>query len=350
MNTQQKKYLAIATVVGLHAVVITLMLAQHGCKSGSSKTTAPSALAPVSAAAPLPGPVADDDQGFSSPTTPPPELVRPAPLAIAPEPAPTQVAQFTEQLSPVMTPGPAAATPPISVVYEVGPNESLYSIARKNGVTVNEILSANPKITNSTILQPKMHLVIPTHAAAATTAVAAAGDERTYKVANGDSLIKIAQNNHTTVKALQDLNSLGSSTTIRAGQTLKIPAPAAPAGTSGTAGSAAAPADTAGGDYYTVVSGDTLGKIANKFHVSLKDMYASTGLNDTTAKGIKPGTKLKLPANASGASAPAPAASSDSSSTPATILSPASSGPVRVSGVPASGGTSAPVPVAPINP
>ena len=38
MNTQHKKFLAIAAVVALHAGVITLMLAQHGCKSGAQKS------------------------------------------------------------------------------------------------------------------------------------------------------------------------------------------------------------------------------------------------------------------------------------------------------------------------
>ena len=340
MNTQQIKFLAIAAVVGLHAVVITFMLAQHGCKSDAPKTTAPSAMAPAPAPAAAPGPVAGDDKGFYAPTTPPPEPVRPA----APAPAPQPVAQYSESLnpptvlgvSPAPTPAPAAPT----VLYEVGPGENLSSIAHKNGVSLKELVDANaPKVTNSTVLQPKMQLKIPAHVASGAAPVAASGDEKLYKVVAGDSLAKIASANHTSVKALQEANGL-TSTNIRQGQMLKLPSSASAAG---VGSSSPAPA-AAGADegYYTVVPGDTLGKIANKVGVSLKELYASSGLNDTTAKSIKAGQKIKLPANAHAADSAA--LPSPSAGSPTTILTavPATTTAPTVTAVPASSGTSSP--------
>ncbi len=319
MNTQQRKFLAIATVVGLHAVVIIFMLAFHGCKSDAAKT-APTALAP--APAPAGSPVADNEKGFYSPTTPPPEPVRPVAPVIVPEPTPQPVAQYTETLRPPASLGstPPPDSAPMSVMYEVAAGDSLSTIARKNGITIKELVDANaPKITVSTILQPKMQLKIPARPAAATAPMTAAGDEHLYKVAAGDSLAKLANANHTTIKALQEANAMGTSTAIRQGQMLKLPAATAATGASTptTAGT------DAGEGTYTVVPGDTLGKIAGKVGVTLKELYGSSGLNDTTAKNIKPGQKIKLPASAHAPAGTAPAGSTDSS--PTTILNPTTS-------------------------
>jgi LysM repeat protein len=46
---------------------------------------------------------------------------------------------------------------------------------------------------------------------------------RTYRVKRGDTLYVIARRNGTTVSAIQRLNHLGSSTTLHAGQVLKLP-------------------------------------------------------------------------------------------------------------------------------
>jgi LysM repeat protein len=55
-----------------------------------------------------------------------------------------------------------------------------------------------------------------------------AGGEQTYKVKSGDTLIGIAKQFHTTVKAIESANNL-TSTSIKVGQVLKIPVKAAPA-------------------------------------------------------------------------------------------------------------------------
>jgi LysM repeat protein len=52
-----------------------------------------------------------------------------------------------------------------------------------------------------------------------------AGGEQTYKVKSGDSLTSIGRRFHVSVKALQAANNLNT-TSIKVGQTLKIPASA----------------------------------------------------------------------------------------------------------------------------
>ncbi len=313
MNTQHRKLLAIAAVILFHGVVITVMLAQHGCKSdGASAPGAADAPAPVpepvvaAAATPAPMPAATSD-GFVAPTRPPPETpVTPIPVAqfseplYTPGPGPATVSTPAPAAPAAATPSAPAAGP--TVTWIVSNKDSLYTIARKNGITVDELIAANaPKITRATILQPGMSLIIPSSktpsaaATAATAAPAAADSGNTYKVAAGDSLGKIAAKNHTTVKALKEINGL-TSDSIRAGQMLKLPA-------AGAAPAAATPSlPAADENSYTVKSGDSLDKIARAVHVSSGELMALNGLTAETARLLRPGRVLKLP---SGVHAPA---------------------------------------------
>jgi LysM repeat protein len=53
---------------------------------------------------------------------------------------------------------------------------------------------------------------------------APSGDATTYTVKSGDTLSKIAKQNHTTFKKIMALNDL-KTTSIKVGQKLKLPAP-----------------------------------------------------------------------------------------------------------------------------
>jgi LysM repeat protein len=352
MNTQHKKLLALAAVVALHVGVITLMLAQHGCKSGAQNSNPPATVTPTPTAAPAPAPVAAGDTGFYPPTQPAPEPV------VAPLPAPLPVAQFAEPLANITsTPAPTPAPAP-TVTWKVASGDTLTSIARRNGITVDELVAANaPKVTRNSPLSVGQVLTVPTHAAApapATPVAAADTDARTYKVAAGDSLSKIASRNGTTVKALKDLNGL-TSDGIREGEVLKLPASAggAAAGT-GTASSPASASTDAGGGTYVVQSGDTLGKIAAKVGVKTSALMTTNGFTEATARNLRPGQTLKLPADAHApdAATTTPTQVTPATVTPTTIMAPATSAPVPVTAFPAtSGATSPPVtPVTPVNP
>lgn len=144
------------------------------------------------------------------------------------------------------------------VTHKVKKGETLKSIAKKYGVTVQSIRKAS-KITSSKVKTGAV-LKVPTYskryvgaqdaqtadadstavkqttAAPAKTAAAkpakantskpsapaATSKPKSYKVKKGDTLDRIAKKHGTTVKALQDANGIKGSN-IRAGQTLKIP-------------------------------------------------------------------------------------------------------------------------------
>ena len=97
-----------------------------------------------------------------------------------------------------------------SNTYIVKSGDSLYSIAKKYGITVDALKSANGKTSN--LLSIGEILVIPT-----TTATT-----RTYTVKAGDSLWKIATTYGVSVNALKQANGL-SSDLLSIGQVLVIP-------------------------------------------------------------------------------------------------------------------------------
>lgn len=126
---------------------------------------------------------------------------------------------------------------PISHVVQKG--ETLYGIAKKYGVTVDGIVALNGIKDPSKVL-PGTTLTIPSASGSAapagtsTSAPAAtvpAAPQRTlvpYVVQKGDTLYGISRKFGITVEELVALNALGS-TTIKPGQTLKVPGTAAAA-------------------------------------------------------------------------------------------------------------------------
>ncbi|HSY17636.1 MAG TPA: LysM peptidoglycan-binding domain-containing protein [Candidatus Acidoferrales bacterium] len=138
-----------------------------------------------------------------------------------------------------------------------------------------------------------------------------------YVVVKSDTLTTIAKAHHVTLKDLQTANPGVDSKHLKIGQKLVIPASTAMTTAAPTTGTSTA---DAGGDTYTVKSGDTLTTIAKKHGTTIKALQAANSL--TTTK-IKVGQKLKLPAAATVApapvetTAPAPAPMTLPASTPA---------------------------------
>ncbi len=95
--------------------------------------------------------------------------------------------------------------------YTVKSGDSLWNIAKKHNITVQELKDANNLTSN--LLSIGQTLIIPS-----TTT----GSTKTYTVKKGDSLWKIANSFNTTVDDLVKLNNL-TNTTLSIGQTLLIP-------------------------------------------------------------------------------------------------------------------------------
>lgn len=101
---------------------------------------------------------------------------------------------------------------------------------------------------------------------------------RTHVVRSGDTLARIARRYRVSVRALQRANRLRG-TNVRLGARLRIPAG------DGTWRQASARS-------YTVRAGDTLARIARRYHIAIGDLRAANGLR---SERIRPGQRLYVP-------------------------------------------------------
>ncbi len=113
-----------------------------------------------------------------------------------------------------------------------------------------------------------------------------------YTVAKGDTLGGIAQKHGLRTSELLRVNSMGDANKIRVGQTINIPEPTPGA----RPVSSAAVTAPAGGSVHTVASGETIGGIAHKYGLKTGDVLRANGLDEASAKKIKVGQKIKIPA------------------------------------------------------
>jgi len=135
---------------------------------------------------------------------------------------------------PMVAPASVTAPEPTTTEYVVVKGDTLGKIAKKNSVTLKALEAANPGII-PTKLKVGQKLSIPASsgnetapsAIGASTSSDMSGGEGIYTVKSGDTLSKIAKAHGVTVKALESENNL-STTKIKVGQKLKIPAKAEP--------------------------------------------------------------------------------------------------------------------------
>ncbi len=148
--------------------------------------------------------------------------------------------------------------------YKVQSGDTLWGIARKYGVTVDELKSANNLKDNS--LSVGQYLLIPNNENDTQ-------EGEIYVVKSGDTLYGIANKFNLTVDELKKLNNL-TSNTLSIGQKLIVSMPAGKATT------------------YTVTKGDTLYGIASKYGVTVDSLKS---LNNLSSNTLSIGQVLKIP-------------------------------------------------------
>lgn len=229
-------------VVAVHLLAFIFIFASPGCQSGPRTVPTPDATVPAGsnpssvsydagAASPqavdLGTPVVTYTPPSSSGHVVPTRPGSPAAVAVTP-------AKATEDVAPVTT-------------YTVGKGDSLWSIAKKNHLTVAELAKAN-NLGTGAALKPGKKLIIPSKpgapaaapkdlataalagntAATATEKAAAAparpnGEAVKHTVQPGESLGVIARKYQVTVGELAAANNITDPSKVRAGQQLVIP-------------------------------------------------------------------------------------------------------------------------------
>ena len=166
-------------------------------------------------------------------------------------------------------------------IYTVQSGDSLYSIARKFNINVNDLKELNNLTTNNLSLGQK--LLIPT-TNTQTPITPEVPQSNTYTVKSGDSLYAIARNFNTTVDDIKKLNNL-TSNNLSLGQKLLIPT-----NNTETPTTPQVPQSNT----YTVKSGDSLYAIARNFNTTID---AIKTLNNLTSNNLSLGQKLLIPTN-----------------------------------------------------
>ncbi len=138
--------------------------------------------------------------------------------------------------------------------YIVKSGDSLWSIAKKFGITVDELKKANNLKSN--LLSINQVLTIPKGSSTE-------DNNDYYIVKKGDSLWKIANQFNTTVDKLKEINKL-STNDLSVGQKLLIKEKTT---------------STTKNNVYKVKAGDNLYKIANMYNVSVDDIKKANNLN-----------------------------------------------------------------------
>lgn len=312
-------------VVAVHAAVFMLIFAIPGCRSSARQNAVvPPEPAPAGAMITYAG--AGESPSLSSNALNP--AITSAPMFDPNAPA---TASGPIRFSPTrpgaaaqaVTPPPAEAAPAVN--YTVVKGDSLWTVAKRHGVTVAELASANNLMTNAT-LQLNQKLIIPQKAvapaAAGASAAAPAADSPSYTVKSGDTLGAIARRNGTTVDALRAANRL-SGDVVRAGQVLLLPVGAtAPAADAAPAAAAAATTRPANSVTHVVAPGETLSEIARRYGVRYAEIATANNITDPTR--VRAGQELVIPGwqAPGGAAAAAPAATTPASTPAATTNAP----------------------------
>ena len=149
--------------------------------------------------------------------------------------------------------------------YIVKKGDTLYSIARNYGVTVEELKRANNLSSNT--LTVGMSLMLP-------EVTDNVEDEEIYIVKAGDTLYKIAGKYSMTVNELKALNNL-TGNTLSIGQKLRV-----------------LKENPQNSNTYTVMAGDSLYSIAKKFGVTVDALKA---INGKTSNLLSIGEILIIP-------------------------------------------------------
>ncbi len=186
------------------------------------------------------------------------------------------------------------------VEHVVTRGQTAGGIARMYRVSTTLLGQANPGVRLSR-LSIGTRLVIPTSyvpAAAESTAPAVRATSGTsttirYKVRSGETLSGIAQAYATTVTRLRSLNAMGRSDVLRAGQVIRVPAPAATVSPAPSTSVADAGQPGARPSSHLVRRGETLSGIAQKYGVSLAALREANGM--TPRSVLRAGARIEIP-------------------------------------------------------
>ena len=200
-------------------------------------------------------------------------------------PTATSTATATPTATPTTTSTAPTATPTSTpapgqtVIYVVRTGDTLYSIARRFGVSVTALAQIN-NITNTRYIQVGQQLIIPRGPNVTPVPSTPQPNPTTYVVQRGDTLYSIARRYGTTVEAIALANKIANPSLIFVVQQLTIP------------GSSTTPTPPSGQEHI-VEPGETLYSIARRYGTTYWAIAMANNL--TNPNVIYAGQRLIIP-------------------------------------------------------
>jgi LysM repeat protein len=194
---------------------------------------------------------------------------------------------------------PVQAVQPVTAVaaptqYTVVNGDTVSTIAGRFGLSTASVLALNGLGWSSTIFPGQVLTLSATEVAAAPATAPVSAEITRYTITSGDTLSGIAAAHGISTRSIYSANGLGENSIIFPGQVIVLPG----AGTASVSSVAAVtvtavitPNATSG--HHTVVSGDTIDKIAGAAGVSVKSVLEANGLGWSSI--IFPGQVISLP-------------------------------------------------------
>lgn len=191
--------------------------------------------------------------------------------------------------------------------------DTLFAIARRNNTSVQRIKADN-RLTSDTIYVGQQLTLNGNSGSTNTSDSSSSGTNQSgtgsYTVVRGDTLSGIARRYNTTVSALRSGNNL-SGDTIYVNQRLRLPNGSSSSAGSSTNSGSSSSRNEAANNAYTVVSGDSLYRIAREHNTTVS---ALREVNQLTGDTIYVGQRLSLPSSGNRSNSSSSGSSSTSNS------------------------------------
>ena len=191
---------------------------------------------------------------------------------------PRMVEPFTvpETTNAAASPEKSQPTKPAGAQYVVKPGETLFSISRKNQLSMDALVAANPGISNG--VKAGQVLLIPQPLSQPEQAIESpqqADSIITHTVKAGETLYRISRNYAVSIDEMKRLNP-GLTTTIKPGQQIVLPKKKI----------------TEPFVIYEVDSRQRTKRLARDFDIDADELYE---LNPSIGRRVYPGQELKIP-------------------------------------------------------
>ena len=286
-------------VLSLHVGVILLVMFQPSCQTTGGKAKVPTEESTTDQADEsfnqaiegIDEPLVDDGAPVDE---------KPDEFAVPKRPAPGELIVPQEPATDSSAPGiivpteqkvyPLDLKPSDLAIYKVVRGDTLWGIARKNGVTLANLLKANPNLDQSGRLSIGQEIMIPgvgeaspvsTISESVETTSVSQSDGSTYTVTKGDTLSRIARNLGVRLSELLKANNLSMSSIIKPGQILVAPANSRPQVSESSQSTQSLPITVpTGATTHTVKKGENLSRISSIYGVSVSQIMEWNGLSN----------------------------------------------------------------------